>query len=94
MFDSPIFVLQESIIFRALQALRQCLPDQLRDETFTRVLADDKSTRHWLKQLLKNIGKFIGFFKILLRATCCLNCFIIQSLREYRMLFSGFSVSP
>lgn len=41
---------------RALQALRQCLPDQLRDETFTRVLADDKSTKHWLKQLLKNIG--------------------------------------
>ncbi|VDK81489.1 unnamed protein product, partial [Onchocerca ochengi] len=41
---------------KALQALRQCLPDQLRDETFTRVLADDKSTKHWLKQLLKNIG--------------------------------------
>ncbi|VDM08761.1 unnamed protein product [Wuchereria bancrofti] len=40
----------------ALQALRQCLPDQLRDETFTRVLADDKSTKHWLKQLLKNTG--------------------------------------
>ncbi|OZC11581.1 cell differentiation family, Rcd1 [Onchocerca flexuosa] len=41
---------------QALQALRQCLPDQLRDETFTRILADDKSTKHWLKQLLKNIG--------------------------------------
>ncbi|VBB29407.1 unnamed protein product [Acanthocheilonema viteae] len=46
-------------VVRALQALRQCLPDQLRDETFTRVLADDKSTRHWLKQLLKNIDAIV-----------------------------------
>ncbi|VDK51112.1 unnamed protein product [Anisakis simplex] len=40
----------------ALQALRQCLPDQLKDETFSRVLEDDKSTKHWLQQLMKNLG--------------------------------------
>ena len=71
---------------RACEALCQCLPDQLKDETFAnclkvsgqlrsscdtiaygdtrsynmfanhRVLCqDDKSTKHWLAQLLKNI---------------------------------------
>lgn len=47
---------------RALQALRQCLPDQLKDETFGRVLEDDKSTRHWLKQLMKNLGETASFY--------------------------------
>jgi len=40
---------------RACEALCQCLPDQLKDETFQACLKDDKSTKHWLAQLLKNI---------------------------------------
>ncbi|XP_011307194.1 cell differentiation protein RCD1 homolog [Fopius arisanus] len=40
---------------RALLALRQCLPDQLRDNTFATCLQEDKSTKHWLNQLLKNL---------------------------------------
>lgn len=42
-------------ICRAREALRQCLPDQLRDATFANCLQDDKSTKHWLSQLLKNL---------------------------------------
>ncbi|XP_014227236.1 CCR4-NOT transcription complex subunit 9 isoform X4 [Trichogramma pretiosum] len=40
---------------RALLALRQCLPDQLRDGTFSSCLSEDVSTEHWLSQLLKNL---------------------------------------
>lgn len=40
---------------RAREALRQCLPDQLKDNTFANCLKDDKSTRNWLNQLLKNL---------------------------------------
>ncbi|CAG7815013.1 unnamed protein product [Allacma fusca] len=40
---------------RAREALRQCLPDQLKDSTFSKCLKDDKSTKHWLSQLLKNV---------------------------------------
>jgi len=40
---------------RAREALRQCLPDQLKDSTFQACLKDDKSTKHWLSQLLKNV---------------------------------------
>ncbi|GJQ70609.1 hypothetical protein Trydic_g23002 [Trypoxylus dichotomus] len=40
---------------RAREALRQCLPDQLRDQTFAPCLQEDKSTNHWLSQLLKNL---------------------------------------
>ncbi|KAG1694142.1 CCR4-NOT transcription complex subunit 9 [Nymphon striatum] len=40
---------------RAREALRQCLPDQLKDNTFLPCLKDDKSTKHWLTQLLKNL---------------------------------------
>ena len=40
---------------RACEALCQCLPDQLKDDTFATCLKDDKSTKHWLAQLLKNI---------------------------------------
>jgi len=40
---------------RAREALRQCLPDQLKDNTFVNCLKDDKSTKHWLSQLLKNL---------------------------------------
>ncbi|UYV69458.1 RQCD1, partial [Cordylochernes scorpioides] len=40
---------------RAREALRQCLPMALQDGTFTLLLKDDTSTRHWLSQLLKNL---------------------------------------
>ncbi|XP_055379957.1 CCR4-NOT transcription complex subunit 9 [Condylostylus longicornis] len=40
---------------RAREALRQCLPDQLRDATFVSCLQDDKATKHWLTLLIKNL---------------------------------------
>ena len=40
---------------RAREALRQCLPDQLKDNTFATCLKDDNSTKRWLTQLLKNL---------------------------------------
>lgn len=40
---------------RAREALRQCLPDQLKDNTFANCLKDDKSTKNWLTHLLKNL---------------------------------------
>lgn len=42
---------------RAREALRQCLPDALRDSTFTNVLKDDVSVKRWLTQLLFNISE-------------------------------------
>uniref|UniRef100_F6UGN5 CCR4-NOT transcription complex subunit 9 n=1 Tax=Ciona intestinalis TaxID=7719 RepID=F6UGN5_CIOIN len=39
---------------RAKEALRQCLPDQLKDSTFLPVLKDDNTTKRWLTQL-KNL---------------------------------------
>ena len=40
---------------RAREALRLCLPDQIKDNTFANLLKEDKSTRNWLNQLLKNL---------------------------------------
>ncbi|CAO1419829.1 unnamed protein product [Diamesa hyperborea] len=40
---------------RAREALRQCLPDQLRDTTFNACLQEDRSTKHWLNLLIKNL---------------------------------------
>ncbi|KAK7605195.1 hypothetical protein V9T40_007053 [Parthenolecanium corni] len=40
---------------RAREALRQCLPDQLKDNTFSSCLAEDNATKHFLVQLLKNL---------------------------------------
>ena len=42
-------------IFRACEALCQCLPDQLKDDTFAECAKDDKSLKHWISQLLKNL---------------------------------------
>ena len=39
---------------KAREALKSCLPDQLRDSTFTICLKDDTSTKKWLVQLIKN----------------------------------------
>ncbi|KAF7491255.1 hypothetical protein SSS_05372 [Sarcoptes scabiei] len=42
---------------RAREALRHCLPDLLRNNTFNACLANDRPTKNWLIQLLKNIEK-------------------------------------
>jgi len=42
---------------RARDALRGCLPVQVRDSTFVDVLKDDPVTKRWLAQLLYNIGE-------------------------------------
>lgn len=41
---------------RAREALRQCLPVQLKDSTFSSVLKEDGTTKKWLLQLLSNLG--------------------------------------
>jgi CCR4-NOT transcription complex subunit 9 len=41
---------------RAREALRQCLPELLRDPNFTACLKDDPTTRRWLAQLLQASG--------------------------------------
>lgn len=41
---------------RARDALKQCLPDQLRDQTYAAVINEDSSVKKWLYQLLVNIG--------------------------------------
>lgn len=40
---------------RARDALRLCLPDQLKDNTFSNCLKDDNSTKRWLIQLQQNL---------------------------------------
>lgn len=41
---------------RAREALRQCLPMSLRDETFGSALRDDVTVKKWLSQLLSAVG--------------------------------------
>lgn len=41
---------------RAREALRQCLPELLRQPQFTACLKNDDATRRWLAQLLINVG--------------------------------------
>lgn len=41
---------------RAREALRQCLPEPLRDATFQAVLRDDAATKRCLAQLLINLS--------------------------------------
>eukprot|EP00187_Rhodella_violacea_P002124 CAMPEP_0174900770 /NCGR_PEP_ID=MMETSP0167-20121228/32552_1 /TAXON_ID=38298 /ORGANISM="Rhodella maculata, Strain CCMP736" /LENGTH=292 /DNA_ID=CAMNT_0016142271 /DNA_START=17 /DNA_END=895 /DNA_ORIENTATION=+ len=45
---------------RAREALRQCLPEALRDDTFTATLEDDVSTKRWLTSLLFLLGLGAG----------------------------------
>lgn len=42
---------------RAREALRQCLPDQLKDATFSTMLKEDSTTKKWVVQLLSNLGQ-------------------------------------
>jgi CCR4-NOT transcription complex subunit 9 len=41
---------------RAREALRQCLPNSLRDDTFASALRDDLTVKKWLSQLLQVVG--------------------------------------
>ncbi|KAF3683402.1 hypothetical protein FXO37_01911 [Capsicum annuum] len=41
---------------RACDVLRTCLPDMLRDTTFSSYLREDTTTRRWLQQLLHNVS--------------------------------------
>ena len=41
---------------RAREALRQCLPDSLRDNTFSAALKDDVTVKRWLTSLVFNMG--------------------------------------
>ncbi|KAJ8556003.1 hypothetical protein K7X08_022761 [Anisodus acutangulus] len=46
---------------RACDALRSCLPDMLRDTTFSSCLCEDPTTRRWLQQLIHNVsGNQVG----------------------------------
>ncbi|ULU00929.1 hypothetical protein L5515_004238 [Caenorhabditis briggsae] len=45
----------QNVKVRAQQALKQCLPDQLKDLTFKNCLKEDPSTMNWLRQLLTNL---------------------------------------
>jgi CCR4-NOT transcription complex subunit 9 len=45
---------------RAREALRQCLPEPLRDATFSSVLRDDAATKRCLAQLLINLSDCVG----------------------------------
>ena len=41
---------------RARDALRHCLPEQLRSPQFTACLRDDAGTRRWLVTLIQNLS--------------------------------------
>lgn len=45
---------------RAREALRQCLPEPLRDATFSSVLRDDAATKRCLAQLLINLSDTVS----------------------------------
>ncbi|KAJ6893899.1 hypothetical protein NC652_027848 [Populus alba x Populus x berolinensis] len=51
-----VAALAEQPSSRACHALRSCLPDMLRDATFSSCLREDPTTRRWLQQLLHNVG--------------------------------------
>lgn len=42
---------------RAREALQQCLPKVLRDDTFINVLRQDATIKKWVTQLLLNVGE-------------------------------------
>ncbi len=43
---------------RAKEALKSCLPDQLRNNTFAECVKDDMNTKKWLATLIKNLEPF------------------------------------
>ena len=54
---APMFV-TTSTSSRAQEALRQCLPDQLKDATLSMYLKDE-NTKKWLSQLMQNLSETI-----------------------------------
>jgi hypothetical protein len=51
-------------LHRAREALRQCLPNTLRDNSFMQCLKDDLTTKKWLTTLLHNIGACDGALSV------------------------------
>ena len=43
-------------LFRAREALRQCLPDALKDQTFAAAIHTEDSVQRWLALLIKNLN--------------------------------------
>ncbi|RLN54334.1 hypothetical protein BBJ28_00020103, partial [Nothophytophthora sp. Chile5] len=54
--DNPSPRTLSAVPSRAKEALRQCLPDALRNHTFDEALKDDATTSRWLAQLLYNLN--------------------------------------
>jgi hypothetical protein len=54
-----LYFIYSSLFFmnRARDALRQCLPDALRDQSFAAVLRSEESVQRWLAHLLKNLNE-------------------------------------
>lgn len=46
-----------SSLCSARDALKQCLPEALRDNSFTSVLRTEEAVQRWLALLMKNIGE-------------------------------------
>jgi CCR4-NOT transcription complex subunit 9 len=57
---------------RAKEALKACLPDQLKDNTFMDCLKDDVSTKKWLAQLIKNLEPFTPISSVNLQGNSAL----------------------
>lgn len=43
-------------MFRAREALRQCLPEALKDQTFYTAIKGEESVQRWLVLLVKNLS--------------------------------------
>jgi hypothetical protein len=43
----------------AREALRQCLPDSLRDQTFSATIKNEESVQRWLVLLTKNLNDIV-----------------------------------
>ncbi|KAL0484212.1 CCR4-NOT transcription complex subunit 9 [Acrasis kona] len=50
---------------RAKDALRQCLPDSLRDKTFDKHFQSDQAMKRWLLQLLMNVGDYASYHEFM-----------------------------
>jgi hypothetical protein len=53
-FYSDLALIQVSLV-RAREALCQCLPEALRDQSFSSVLRNEEAVQRWLALLTKNI---------------------------------------
>jgi hypothetical protein len=53
---SPPFIYLSLTFCRAKDALRQCLPNALRDQSFAKVLNNEEAVLRWLSTLARNIA--------------------------------------